>query len=432
MTKTVKYIGTQTRWSELAATGKQAVWFPGQQEPRSDTEAAALIATGQFQNLSDDVIEAAAAERLNALVSGDGIPALQALAQASKRRVRIAVGIDSLTDGAGGSTYRTDFAARMQAQYGNPLLGMSGFDDGMDGLLTQNGMTAIQSLAWNDPRRVKSFFGRGRYVSNTTTGSCDFSITTDPAVLPSAISIWVEFTAAAQKIYVKQFGASSTTLQLYTSDNFPLNTPVRITYPLTVATGGGVKAGLAISNVDTVGANDIYFWAKEFHWADRAGVEVLNLGIGGASVANWAGLTAANFQRWVQIIAADCWVINAGMNDRSSGLNNANPFQDKVPNATTFGQNLRTVIDRITGARPSDGVLVVPNEPSDVGTTGIGYYPDQIKAVAQGYGWRVADDRAILGTYSQAAAAALMYDGVHPNAAGNALRSLAYAAVFGA
>ena len=43
MPKTVKYIGTVTRWPELATTGKQSTWVPGQQEQRSDTEAAQLL-----------------------------------------------------------------------------------------------------------------------------------------------------------------------------------------------------------------------------------------------------------------------------------------------------------------------------------------------------------------------------------------------------
>lgn len=69
MPKTIKYIGSQSRWPELSATGKQAVWYPGQQEERSDSDAAALIATGFFDNLSDDFFTPAAASALNALVS---------------------------------------------------------------------------------------------------------------------------------------------------------------------------------------------------------------------------------------------------------------------------------------------------------------------------------------------------------------------------
>ena len=52
MAKTIKYTGTQVRWPELAITGKQSVWSPGQQDERSDSEAALLIATGLFAGVS--------------------------------------------------------------------------------------------------------------------------------------------------------------------------------------------------------------------------------------------------------------------------------------------------------------------------------------------------------------------------------------------
>jgi hypothetical protein len=48
MSKTIKYTGAQVRWPELAYTGKQSVWQPGEQDERSDAEAALLLATGLF------------------------------------------------------------------------------------------------------------------------------------------------------------------------------------------------------------------------------------------------------------------------------------------------------------------------------------------------------------------------------------------------
>lgn len=51
MSKTIKYIGTQDRWPELQVTGKQSNWRPGQQEDRSDAEAALLMATGLFSGV---------------------------------------------------------------------------------------------------------------------------------------------------------------------------------------------------------------------------------------------------------------------------------------------------------------------------------------------------------------------------------------------
>lgn len=51
MPKTIKYIGTQDRWPEISVTGRQSVWGRGQEDERSDVEAAQLLATGLFKDL---------------------------------------------------------------------------------------------------------------------------------------------------------------------------------------------------------------------------------------------------------------------------------------------------------------------------------------------------------------------------------------------
>lgn len=78
MPKTVKYIGTTNRWPELAVTGKQSVWMPGQMDERPDSEAALLLATGLFAD--QDALNQTPAETaaLAALVSRDGIGRLPA------------------------------------------------------------------------------------------------------------------------------------------------------------------------------------------------------------------------------------------------------------------------------------------------------------------------------------------------------------------
>lgn len=64
MSKTIKYTGTQDRWPELAITGKQSVWRPGQQEERADAEADLLIATGLFSGVSVKVTQDTATGKL--------------------------------------------------------------------------------------------------------------------------------------------------------------------------------------------------------------------------------------------------------------------------------------------------------------------------------------------------------------------------------
>lgn len=67
MPKTIKYTGSQSRWHELAVTGKQSVWMSGQQEERSDAEALQLLGTGLFAE-----VLSLSALPLQSLVSGAG------------------------------------------------------------------------------------------------------------------------------------------------------------------------------------------------------------------------------------------------------------------------------------------------------------------------------------------------------------------------
>lgn len=64
--KTIKYIGSQARWPELAATGRQSVWMPGQIEERSDEEAATLLDTGLFDDVGYSSLSADEMTAINA------------------------------------------------------------------------------------------------------------------------------------------------------------------------------------------------------------------------------------------------------------------------------------------------------------------------------------------------------------------------------
>jgi hypothetical protein len=70
MPKTLKYIGTQDRWPELAVTGKPSRWMLGQSDSRSDNEAALLLSTGLFESLTDEAISVAQATALSAALNG--------------------------------------------------------------------------------------------------------------------------------------------------------------------------------------------------------------------------------------------------------------------------------------------------------------------------------------------------------------------------
>jgi lysophospholipase L1-like esterase len=70
MPLTIKYNGSERGWDELATTGKPSVWNPGQQEERSDSEAALLIATGLFSRVFTDSLEEISAEALKLTDAG--------------------------------------------------------------------------------------------------------------------------------------------------------------------------------------------------------------------------------------------------------------------------------------------------------------------------------------------------------------------------
>lgn len=96
----VKYIGTQARWPELAYTGKQSVWFPGQEEERSDAEAAQLLATGLFSR-SEQPLSGAELAATRSSVSG-GLPSgkLAVLGTSIESLTLDSTGLQALADGA--------------------------------------------------------------------------------------------------------------------------------------------------------------------------------------------------------------------------------------------------------------------------------------------------------------------------------------------
>lgn len=76
MAVTIKYTGTQIRWPELAITGKQSVWNPGQIESREDAEAALLLATGVFTDEGDKPLMLSGGDGLT--IGGQALTAGQA------------------------------------------------------------------------------------------------------------------------------------------------------------------------------------------------------------------------------------------------------------------------------------------------------------------------------------------------------------------
>lgn len=124
----IKYTGTQQRWPELAITGKQSVWMPGQIEERDDVEAGKLLATGLFKT------EPVA---LTATTSAQGIigSALAKIGYGSVPLVRVATFGDSTANfgGSSGQLLNTD---QESVVFGAELSGSTSLQWGLSNKIT--------------------------------------------------------------------------------------------------------------------------------------------------------------------------------------------------------------------------------------------------------------------------------------------------------
>lgn len=72
MPKTIKYIGTQDGWAEIAVTGRPWNWNLGTTDQRSDVQAAQLLATGLFIDMDAAELPEEKVRQISAAVSEAG------------------------------------------------------------------------------------------------------------------------------------------------------------------------------------------------------------------------------------------------------------------------------------------------------------------------------------------------------------------------
>lgn len=70
MPKTIKYIGTQDGWPEIAITGRPSNWKRGAIDERSDLQAAQLLATGLFTDVDATLLPEQKVVAISGVVSG--------------------------------------------------------------------------------------------------------------------------------------------------------------------------------------------------------------------------------------------------------------------------------------------------------------------------------------------------------------------------
>ncbi|QNH91702.1 hypothetical protein SR18_gp051c [Caulobacter phage SR18] len=340
---------------------------------------------------------------------------------------------DSLTEGSGGSTFRTQFMSRLRAKFGDGGVGIGHIDDTREGAFALDNVTGTDIAgisSWADSRRTKSFFGRGRYWNNAAAGTLNKQNLAGASSPYGSVTLWVEFTNSSQTVKIKPYFGAGTKEITYTASSFALNTPVPLHFPLSVENTSYV--GIAVT-VNTNGANDLFIWADDWHLTTpTSGVQFTNAATGGSSIADWVSLDAARFATWMSIVRPYAMTLDLGMNDRGSGLSNANPYIDKIPATAPVYRNMETLVQRFQSGYPKvRGLLIAPNDTDDRATTIIGYYPEMYRAIAADAGWAFFNDQDLLGLFAAAVAAGYMVNGnVHPTSLGNDRRGNAYADVF--
>jgi hypothetical protein len=176
MPKTIRFNGSERGWDELSVTGKPSVWQPGQQEERSDSEAALLIATGLFSQVFTGSLAEIGAEvegivaRVSPMIYNQQAlrPVISAIGDVAAARIEITAIGHSIVfgKGAANNNIETDDEAkdaswpgRLRAQFKR----WSGSDPGegwllmSDNRMTNSGTTsAISTTVIGKGRRLQS------------------------------------------------------------------------------------------------------------------------------------------------------------------------------------------------------------------------------------------------------------------------------------
>lgn len=359
----------------------------------------------------------------------------------SRARKRIVLGLDSLGGSGGQPGLADNLRGLLGAAFGDAGPGFLPLDHAtIAGRLAGGdfavspGFVNIAALSWADVGRRRSLFGKGLSCQNAATaeaGSSDYLLLSGPSSDVQAIDLYFEWSAAGQSFRLRQWPTEvlDNAVLVSQADYPEIGVVHKLTFLLDV---GGEYTGKGLNLEKIVCCDErIYFWAVEMH-GDRVGhegVQVLDIGTPSAETRDWASLDEARTRMWVDLLQADVFILNAGMNDRG-----ASPQNDVEArrNAASFSHALQRVVERVQACARTRVLLVRPPDPADAATTAIRYHHHALKAVAWARGCAFLDERDALGDFTAADTAGFMsVDGVHPSTSGNARRAEAYAARLG-
>ncbi|MFG1462130.1 SGNH/GDSL hydrolase family protein [Xanthobacter sp. DSM 24535] len=322
-----------------------------------------------------------------------------------RRHYRILCGIDSLTTGGGDPirpSFLGPFAAALKSLYGDGGPGLIWFDTLSPNFyaLPGSGGTAAPFTAedWDAGARSHTLCGRGTLFTGSDGGLAGL----DPGVPWDRARVYFELSAGAS--WSGDAGAGTGV----TADTtiFPAGTLCSVDVRRNGVTALGlydITGTLTLFGVDFLN--------------DEGGITVSDCGVFESTLADHAGLDDGWAHTWAQLIQPDLYLLNAGMNDRITSQ------------TTKFGAGINTLVSRWQSSGRTQVVLVRPSDTDDADITNLSRYELPLRATALARGCGYVDDRdALGGAYAQALVEGLMFDGQHPNAAGNQRRADAYVA----
>lgn len=306
----------------------------------------------------------------------------------------ILCGVDSLTDGAGSSTWRTSFMAAVRASrgYGGP--GYNPFRNAGEYTAFSHSSGVVEVTIDDGLYGQYALGGSGQYVASGA-GADTFSWT------PSG-----DWDTAVIYYLVQPGGGTFTILPSPGVASTSVNTVGTLALGSVTIKNveGGLTFGSITGNVCIFGANFL---------KNNSYPVFGNLGVGGVKLSSWAGQNAAFIQSFIAALTPSDFFIDAGMNDRLTRT------------AAQHLTDLTTVVTNIqTGYASCRVALITSNEPSDAASSNWGAYVAQKIAVANTKDCDYFDTRNALGTYAQANANSFMTDAIHPNATGNKIKGI--------
>lgn len=311
-------------------------------------------------------------------------------------------GIDSLTNGAGGKSFRTSFDKKYLNNYENSEPGFIHIDyatskDLNIGYRKSSGLKNMASEGDYSIDPIKySISGRGIYGFDLENEYFSYNIKDKP------------FTKV--RIYYLQRPDGGTFKYKFLNSEKQSSVLQSMKGKLGIKYVEFNKSSNAdsIINVSAIKGNAAFYGAWYFNDNDKtSNASVINIAKGGMTLSKILTLDSSYRKYWYTQFKPELVLFNAGTNDRLT------------VNGETFKSLLSNYIDDVLEASPKTNfVIVEPNQTADYKTSFASDYTIKRNELAKEKNLNVLDIPKLIGNYDFFVKNDLMIDGVHPNEEG--------------